>query len=285
MNQTKETGKVYTRRIVKNLDRADAQSLTVAIPAFNEERYIEITVNSVLQAAKSVPSLHIEVLIVDDGSTDQTANIVQGLCRRYEAVRMIQNPKNLGLGTSMRRAIASAQGEKFLTIPGDNDISVSLLEQIFKNAYAAEVVMCYFQNDEVRGRPRFLLSTLFRLIYTTSFDIYAQYLNGPAVYPVGNLRELHLHSTRFSIPSEINVKLLRQGLTYVEIPSNRQGAPEHGTSVNLRNLMETFQVFLLVLLDVYVRDAPKYAFRPIRVPYDFKLSSVTPDETVISNNN
>jgi glycosyltransferase involved in cell wall biosynthesis len=246
-------------------------SLTIAIPALNEERHIESTVDSVLRAGASVPDLRLDILIVDDGSTDRTAEIVRGMCEKHPNLRMIQNPTNMGLGVSMRRAIEAAQGDKFLIIPGDNDIPVSLLQQIFQNTYAAEVVMCYFQNDEVRGRPRFLLSTLFRLIYTTSFDIYAQYLNGPAVYPVKSLRELKLRSTRFSIPSEINVKLLRQGLTYVEVPSNRQGMPEHGTTLTTVNLLETFQVFVQVLLDVYVREPAKYAHRPKRVPYDFAL--------------
>lgn len=256
-----------------NLDKSHkiARSLTVAIPAFNEERNIEATIATAVACAKKIPDLCVEILVVDDGSTDRTAEIVRNLSRQQEGVRLIQNTKNIGLGASIRRAIEAAQRDKFLIIPGDNDIPVNLMELLFKNAYAAEVVMCYFHNDELRGRPRFLLSTLFKLIYTTCFDLYAQYLNGPAVYPVNRLREIDLHSTKFSIVSEINVKLLRQGVTFVEIPSSRRGESEKSTSFSFRNLIETANVFFQVLLDVYVRSPTKYGHRPVRLSYELSL--------------
>ena len=167
-----------------------ARSLTVAIPALNEERNIENTVQAVLGAAAKVQNLRLEILVVDDGSKDRTAEIVRGLSKQHENIRLIQNPGNLGLGASIRRAIDVAGTEKFLFIPGDNDIPVSTLELLFSNAYAAEVVMIYFHNDECRGRSRFLISTVFMLIYTTCFDLYVQYINGPAVYPLEKLRQL-----------------------------------------------------------------------------------------------
>ncbi len=248
------------------------RSLTVAIPVLNEACNIERTVDAVLASAAKVPDLRVEILVIDDGSTDRTAEIVRNLSQQRGSIRLIQNTKNIGLGASIRRAIEAAQGDKFLMIPGDNDIPANTLELLLKNAYAAEVVMCYFHNDELRGRFRFLTSTLFMLIYTTCFDLYAQYLNGPAVYPVERLRDLKLHSTKFSIASEINVKLLRQGVTFVEVPSNRQGGPEGSTSLSFLNLIETFRVFFQVLLDVYVRHPTRYAYRPVRLSYELSLS-------------
>lgn len=247
------------------------RSLTVAIPALNEERDIKETLAAVLASAAEVRDLRVEILVVDDGSTDRTAEIVRNLSQQQGSIRLIQNTINIGVGASIRRAIEAARGEKFLVVPGDNDIPADTLELLFKNAYAAEVVMCYFHNNESRGRFRFLVSTLFMLIYTTCFDLYVQYVNGPAVYPVERLRDLKLHSTRFSIIAEINVKLLRQGVTFVEVPSDRQGGREGSTSLNFRSLIETFRVFFQVLLDVYIRHPARYAYRPVRLPYKLSL--------------
>jgi glycosyltransferase involved in cell wall biosynthesis len=231
----------------------------------------------VLASAAKVPDLRVEILVVDDGSTDRTAKIVRDLAQRYECIRLVQNPRNLGLGASIRRAIDAAGADKVFFIPGDNDIPAATLELLFRNAYAAEVVMCYFHNDESRGRLRFMISTFFKLIYTTSFDLYLQYINGPAIYPVEKLRQLELCSTRFSIVAEINVKLLRQGVTFVEVPSNRQVGLEGSTSFSLRSLIETIRVFFQVLLDVYVRHPAKYAHRPVRLPYELSLRQATTD--------
>jgi hypothetical protein len=97
------------------------------------------------------------------------------------------------------------------------------------------------------------------------------YVNGPAVYPLSRLRELKLHSTRFSIVAEINVKLLRQGLTYVELPSNRQVGLKGSTSATLRSLAETVRVFLQLLADVYVRETARYNKRPVRINHEQPL--------------
>jgi glycosyltransferase involved in cell wall biosynthesis len=252
--------------------KSNSPSLTVAIPALNEERNIESTVRAVLEAAVKTPGLTVEILVIDDGSTDGTAEIVLNLAQRCESIRLVRNPRNLGLGASLRRAIDAAAGEKILFIPGDNDIPAVTLDMLFRNAYAAEVVMCYFHNEESRGRLRFLVSTLFMLVYTTCFDLYVQYLNGPAIYPVERLRRLELHSTRFSIVAEINVKLLRGGVTFVELPSNRQTGLDGSTSFGLVSLIETVRVFFQVLLDVYARHREKYAYRPVRLPYELSLS-------------
>jgi glycosyltransferase involved in cell wall biosynthesis len=137
------------------------RSLSVAIPAFNEERNIEGTVAVLIASAAKVPDLRIEILVVDDGSTDRTAEIVRNLSQQGNSIRLIQNTINMGLGASIRRAIDSAQGDKFLIIPADNDIPANTLELLLKNAYAADVVMCYFHNNESRGGFVFLYPNSF----------------------------------------------------------------------------------------------------------------------------
>jgi len=244
-----------------------SRSLTVAVPALNEEQNIADTIDSIVTAASKVPALEVEMLVVDDGSTDHTAEIVEDLARVHPNLRLLRNASNVGLGASIRRAISEARGEKFLFIPGDNDMPVSTLELLFANAYLAEVVMCYFHNDEIRGRVRFLVSNLFMLIYTTAFDLYVQYINGPAVYPVALLKALDLRSTRFSIVAEINVKLLRQGATFAEMPSNRQTGLHGSTSFSLKSLAETLGMFVRLLADVYWLERERYARRPRRVPF------------------
>ena len=154
--------------------------------------------------------------------------------------------------------------EKFLFIPGDNDIPVTTLEMLFSSAHMADVVMTYFHNDESRGRMRYLLSNLFRVIYTTTFDLYVVYINGPAVYPTIKLKQMELHSTRFSIVAEINVRLLRQGVSFMELASNRQVGMEGSTSASWRSLLETARVFTQIFADVYFRERERYGKRPVR---------------------
>src|SRR5207249_30467 len=89
-------------------------SLTVAIPALNEERNVASTIASVLSAAAAAPGLAIDIVVVDDGSTDRTAAVVSDLARAHPNVRLLSNPRNLGLGASIRRAITEARGDRFI---------------------------------------------------------------------------------------------------------------------------------------------------------------------------
>jgi len=239
--------------------------LTLVVPALNEERNIASTLEAIGRVLASCPGKSAEVLVVDDGSTDSTAAVVEEIARRDTRVVLIRNPGNLGLGASLQVAIARAAGRQLLIVPGDNDLPPQTLLELIRSSGAADMVMCYFENREQRGRARNILSTLFGLIYTTAFDVYPQYINGPCVYPVANLRRLRLFSTRFSIVAEINVKLLRQGVSFLEVPSHRQVGMKGSSSFSLRNLWETASVFCRLLYDVHVANPGAYARRPVRV--------------------
>ena len=91
-----------------------AVPVTVLLAAFNEERVIERTIRSVL--ASHYPIL--EVIVVDDGSTDLTAAIVMGLSREDSRVRLLQQA-NSGKSTALNHGIANTRGEVVVTIDAD----------------------------------------------------------------------------------------------------------------------------------------------------------------------
>jgi len=210
--------------------------------------------------------------VIDDGSTDGTAKIVADYAARHPEVTLIRHEQNRGLGSALRTALQHANADKFLIVPGDNDMPAAMLGLLMRNSHVADMVTCFFLNREQRRRMRNLLSTVFGLIYTTCFDIFVQYINGPCVYPVAQLRTLELKSTRFSIVAEINVKLLRQGVSFVEIPGYRQVGLAGSTSFSLRNLGETVRIFLHLIYDIHWRYPERYAHRPVRVPVNFMLA-------------
>jgi glycosyltransferase involved in cell wall biosynthesis len=242
--------------------------LTLFVPAFNEEKDIADTLASLSRVLSACPGKSAEILVIDDGSTDRTAEIVGQISRTNPSVVLVKNGRNLGLGASLKLAIARAAGKQLLIVPGDNDMPAVTILELIRNSAKADMVMCFFLNRESRGRKRNFLSILFGLLYSTCFDIYPQYVNGPSIYPVPQLRKMRLVSTRFSIVAEINVKLLRQGVTFIEVASYRQVGLAGSSSFSMRNLWETGAVLLRLLYEVHVRDPEKYARRPVRVILD-----------------
>src|SRR6202790_2350271 len=88
--------------------------VTVLIDTYNHERFIERAITSVLEQA--MPMDDVEILVVDDGSTDRTPELV----RRFEPrVRFLQKP-NGGQASAFNFGFAQARGEIFATLDGDD---------------------------------------------------------------------------------------------------------------------------------------------------------------------
>jgi glycosyltransferase involved in cell wall biosynthesis len=260
---------------VDSLVLSDVISLSVAICALNEANNIENTFLSVLAAAKSLPNIDLEIIIVNDGSTDETGQIAAKISNEHANVRLINNQRNEGLGASIGRAIQLATKDKFLFVPGDNDIPIATLRFLFQNANTADLVMTYFLNNELRGIARYILSSVFKLIYSLTFDLYLIYLNGPAVYPTDSLKKMRLYSSRFSIVAEINIRLLRQGCSFIELASNRQVGMDGSTSASFKSLFEVIKVYFLLIKEIFFTNKDRYKKRPIRVPIEsIKLPTI-----------
>jgi glycosyltransferase involved in cell wall biosynthesis len=94
---------------------ADLHLVSVIIPAYNAERYIARTLESVL----SQTYRHIEVLVVNDGSTDRTVEIVEAFAQKDRRIRILHQP-NLGATAARNCGIKSSRGEYVAPIDADD---------------------------------------------------------------------------------------------------------------------------------------------------------------------
>jgi dolichyl-phosphate beta-glucosyltransferase len=99
--------------------------LSIVIPAYNEALRLGSTLEKVRQYLVS-RNYSGELIVVDDGSTDQTADLVQEMQRHHQAVRVLRNESNRGKGFSVRRGVLEARGEMVLFT--DADLSAPIEE-------------------------------------------------------------------------------------------------------------------------------------------------------------
>jgi dolichyl-phosphate beta-glucosyltransferase len=102
-----------------------APTLSIIIPAFNESARIEAALEQVL-ACVHERQWAAEVIVVDDGSRDETAEIVRSFVERDPIVRLIQNPVNRGKGYSVRNGMLHSFGEIMMFT--DADLSSPMVE-------------------------------------------------------------------------------------------------------------------------------------------------------------
>lgn len=238
---------------------------SIFVPAFNEARNLGSTVKSIIDAASAAGNMEIEIIIVNDGSTDETESVTEGLKKKYPFIRSIRHEKNRGLGAGFKAALAAARHERFLVVPGDNDLASSSIQSLFAHCGKAEAVFLFFLNNEIRGRRRHMISNFFTLIYMATFGIFVQYLNSPCIYATERLRRLKIRSSRFSVLAEVNTKLLCQGITFCEVAGYRQNSLAGSTSLSFKNFIEVVVTYLKLVGEIKMFNRQEFSQKPIRV--------------------
>jgi len=238
--------------------------ITIMVPALNEELHLRDTIQSIVRAAE-INTVELNIIIVNDGSTDNTYDIICELEREFSFVRSIHNKKNLGLGKSLVEALKIAKGEKFLIVPGDGDVQENDISRLLSNQDKAEMVFLYFPNKEIKGRFRSILSLMYTSIYILFFDIYVQYIMAPCIYPTNKLRELTLKSNRFGIISEITTKILLLGSTFHEMPAYMRVGAKGSTALTVSNIIDVGLTFVRLLLDIKIINRRVFNKKPLRI--------------------
>jgi glycosyltransferase involved in cell wall biosynthesis len=131
---------------LENKQPGNLPLISVIIPAYNAEAFIGETLESVLVQTYH----HIEVLVIDDGSQDETANIVRGFAERDSRICLIQQP-NAGVVPSRNRGIQLAKGELIAPLDADD---IWMPENLEKQ------VQCMMHSEPSVG-----------VVYSWSFDI------------------------------------------------------------------------------------------------------------------
>jgi glycosyltransferase involved in cell wall biosynthesis len=239
--------------------------LTIIIPALNEEKTLKAAVLTVVSSAHVTNVSPIEIIIVNDGSKDRTKPIISEIESVFPFVSSIHHEKNLGLRAVFLNAVAIAKYDKITLFPGDNNALPYTMQNLMRNAHRADLVLAYMLNTETRSIGRHCLSLLYFLIYTLTFNIHVKYVHGLPVYPTSKIRELKLFSKRYSVFVEINIKLLRQGISYYEVDGFINPLMGKSAALRAKNLFDAVATYINLIYEVYFKHRQLFAKRPRRV--------------------
>jgi len=188
--------------------------LSVIVPVFNEVQQIE----EIIRRVQRVP-IDKEVLIVDDGSTDGTAEVVD----RLEGVRVFHHSRNRGKGAAIRTALPACQGE--LTVIQDADLEYNpnelpgLVERLERDD-AQVVYGSRIMGSTNKSYLRYYLGG--RLVTFVTNLLYGSTLTDePTCYKLFRtdlLRSLDLQCEGFEFCPEATAKILRRGIEIAEVP-------------------------------------------------------------------
>ncbi len=188
--------------------------LSVVVPCFNEAPTIEIQLARVLAADRL--GMDLEVIVVDDGSTDASPEIVDHIAKQVDCLQLLRQQSNRGKGAALRQGIAAARGEILLIQdadleydPGDyrrllgpivRDTADVVYGSRFRGSEEARVL--YFWHS-VANRWLTLLSNMFTDLNLTDME------TGFKVFRRSVLGRIDLREERFGFEPEVTAKLAR----------------------------------------------------------------------------
>ena len=133
------------------LNAAPLPSLTVVIPAYNEGKMVEMALHSVAQA--DYPSDKLEIICVDDGSTDNTWDYIEKARERFPSlIKTIRFPENRGKKAALYAGFQAARGEVLVTVDSDSVIEHEALRHLVAPLQEDDTIGAVAGNVKVYNR-------------------------------------------------------------------------------------------------------------------------------------
>lgn len=225
--------------------------VSVITPALNEEKNILPAVKNSLSAFEEF-GISGEVIVINDGSSDKTGQLVSNFMQQDKRVRLISHDKPRGIGASFWDGLDNAKGRAVVLLPGDNENDPWEIFRYFKLLEHVDLVIPFVFNKEVRSILRNIFSFLFRFIINSTFFVNFNYTNGTVIYRKSILKELDFRSTGFFFQTDILVRTVKRGYLFAEVPY-RINLRNDGISkaVSFPSLFEVIKGYLKLVKDFY----------------------------------
>jgi glycosyltransferase involved in cell wall biosynthesis len=209
----------------------DGPFVTVSIMAFDEVANLPIVADEILTVLDRLGKSY-EVIIIDDGSTDGTAQIADALARSTTAIRVIHHPTNLGLGGVYRTGFAASRGDFLTFFPADGQFPAGIIEEFASLVENSDLVLGYLpvRNASLVGK---LLSWIERALYHGLLGTVPKF-QGIMMIRRSILAHLPLSSTGrgWAVVMELLLRASRGGYRIVSVPTSYRGRLSGTSKVN-----------------------------------------------------
>ena len=210
--------------------------LSVIMPVYNEKRTLPAILEKV--CAVDIPK---EVIVVDDGSTDGTTELLEGIGQKYPDVSVIHHETNRGKGAAIRTALKQVRGHVVVIQDGDLEYEPEDYHKLLAPIREGRAEVVYGSRVLGRGRKSYvryylggrLLSFIVNWLYG------AHITDEPTCYKAFTrkvLTEVNLESTRFEFCPEVTAKVLKLGYRIHEVPiSYRPRTMQEGKKIRWKD--------------------------------------------------
>ena len=191
-------------------------SLSIVLPCYDEAANVERVVRACVRVGREV-ARDLEVLVVDDGSTDETAAIVRGLSGEIPELRLLRHPTNRGYGAALRTGFRGARHTWVFYTDGDGQLDVEALPRVLPLLERHDIVSAY-RAQRQDGTVRSIGGVAWTALVNACLDVRVRDVNCAfKIYPRAFLLDTPMRSEGALIDAEMLSDARRRGLRIAQV--------------------------------------------------------------------
>jgi dolichol-phosphate mannosyltransferase len=235
-------------------------SITIIVPALNEEENLAATMEMTLRAIDQRFQDY-EILIFNDGSQDRTGEIAEQLAAGDAHIQVIHHQQNMGVGYTYAEGIRLAQKEYTVIIAGDfvTCIGQDDLEALFDKVGQTDMTLVYLRADD-RPLVRRMISRNYVRAMNLLFGLKLKGYNGAHVYKSDLLKRVKTSTAGYGIFAEIVIRLLKSGHSYVEVGWANIDTTSNTKAFRLKTFIQVSQFVLKLFWELQMAPALKIGY-------------------------
>jgi len=258
MSTIKEVGELDIS--VKSGSGKKLPFITVLLPAYNEEAIIENSLGIITSYLRSKENKYSwEILIVNDGSKDNTGPLADSIAKKNKSIRVIHHPVNLNLGRALQTGFKYAHGDIIVVLDIDLSYSVDHIEKLVDTQIItdAEIVIAspYMKDGKVTEVPffRLLLSrTVNRFMRMAAQEKFHTFTGMVRAYKTVFIKNLNLKTKDYEINPEILYKSMILRARMIEIPAHLDWSFQNNTKGKRSSGMRMLKTFFSGLMAAFI---------------------------------
>lgn len=241
-------------------NRSDLPLLSVIVPVYNEQALLEKHLEKVVRYLESLETeFRVEIIIVNDGSIDNSTEITNRFAANHENVIALHHPKNFGLGQAMRFGFNNTRGDYVVTMDIDLSYDVEHIGELARTIRdsTAKIVLAspYMQGGSIRNVP-WLRKTLSiwgnRFLSFFVKGHYSTLTSMMRAYDGNFIRSVNLRSMGMDIMPETVHKSMILGGTIAEVPGRLDWGPQREYSDSRMSSMRIVRHLFATILAGFI---------------------------------